>query len=128
LYRSSFGVTIDNQRGDAPFYYNVDNTQEEVAAGESKSHTSLYPLLVRFDRGDGGDEAQKKVVAKDRRLEVAVNPQDGFWDLYPANAKSRLVEAASPKGATKLRGSAVSADVKKADRMARLKAALAAAK
>ena len=128
LYRSSFGVTIDNERGDAPFNYNVDNTQEEVAAGQSKSHTSLYPLLVRFDRGDGGDEAQKKVVAKGRRLEVAVNPQDGFWDLYPANAKSRVAKAATQTGATRLAGSAVSAEVKKSDRMARLKAALAAAK
>ena len=84
LYKSGVSVTIDNSANDASFFYNIDNTQEEVGPGQTKTHKSLYPIFVRFDRGDGGKEMQKKVSKASHTLQVAVDPKDGYWNLYPA--------------------------------------------
>jgi hypothetical protein len=85
LFSRKFKVTIDNSRGEDPFLYVVDNAHAEVPAGETKTHTSNYPLLVRFDRGDGGKEAKKRISRDATTLVVAVSPSDGFWDLFPAD-------------------------------------------
>jgi hypothetical protein len=93
LHRRQFKVTIDNSNSADVFYYNVDNTQAEVAGGETAEHTSSYPILVRFDRG--GEEGQKLIVEKSARLQVAVNPDDGLWDLYPEGAKIQATARAA---------------------------------
>ncbi len=90
LTRKTFGVTIDNGKGKGDFYYNINNAQEQVEAGGQKSHTSDYPILVRFDRGDGTKEGQKKVVDQDARYVLAVSPSDGLWDLYPSDTAAQI--------------------------------------
>lgn len=97
LRTQKFSVTIDNSESEEPFYYNVDNTQVKAAAGGTKTHSSPYPILVRFDRGGGGEAAQKKILEKDERILVAVNPDDGLWDLYPAEADTQVAEKPSPQ-------------------------------
>ncbi|REK18413.1 MAG: hypothetical protein DWQ37_04055 [Planctomycetota bacterium] len=84
LFKTSFSVTVDNGDNESPFFVNIDNTQEEVAAGAKRTFESEYPILVRFDRGSGGDPAQKRITRKNADLVVAVNRTDGLWDLYPA--------------------------------------------
>ena len=83
LFKQSCSITIDNGDNDRPFYFNIDNDQEEVAARAKQTFSSEYPILVRFDRGSGGDPAQKRITKKDASLVVAVNTSDGLWDLYP---------------------------------------------
>lgn len=83
LFRQSFSVSIDNRDNGNPFYVNIDNTQEEVPAGGTREFNSEYPILVRFDRGNGGEPAQKRIVKKGSHLVLAVNPSDGMWELYP---------------------------------------------
>jgi len=90
LTRKTFGVTIDNGKGKEAFFYNVNNAQEQVEAGGQKSHTGDYPILVRFDRGDGAKEGQKKVVDQDVRYVLAVSPSDGLWDLYPGDSAGQI--------------------------------------
>ncbi len=85
LFNQKFEVTIDNSVNTDPFYYAIDNTQAEVPPGERARHDSAYPLLVRFDRGDGMQEAQKKVEQKSLSLVVALNRADGLWDLFPSS-------------------------------------------
>jgi len=120
LFLQTFTVVIDNQGNDGTFNYNIDNSQQEVGAGEKKTHTSNYPILVRFDRGDGGKEAQKRIAEKSATLAVAVNPKDGYWDLYPPNAASTTL--VSQKDRTE--GKVASAKGKDASRAARLRALL----
>lgn len=84
LFKQAFSVTIDNADNDNPFYLNIDNEQEEVAARAKKTFDSAYPILVRFDRGSSDDKPQqKRITDKRANLVVAVNPKDGLWDLYP---------------------------------------------
>lgn len=84
LFSRKFKVTLDNSQGDEAFVYVVDNAHAEVAAGQTKEHTSNYPILIRFDRGDGGQEAKKRVNDNSTKLVVAVDPDDGLWELFPA--------------------------------------------
>ena len=93
LYPQKFSVTIDNRGNDAAFNYNVDNQQFEVAAGASKTHDSIYPIFVCFDRGNG-QEAIKKVHDAKLTLQVAVDPSDNLWQLY-SGAKSAVAQSSS---------------------------------
>ena len=87
LYRRDFSVTISNAENPKSFEYVVDNTNTNVAGGQSQTHDSKYPMLIRFDRGGGNQPAQKKIsdptVGK-AQLRVAINTADNLWDLYPA--------------------------------------------
>jgi hypothetical protein len=84
LYNQKFQVTIDNSASAEPFYYAIDNQEAEVPAGGQVSHSSEYPLIVRFDRGDGMEPSQKKIEKPSVSLVVALNAADGLWDLYPS--------------------------------------------
>lgn len=106
LYRQTFSVKVDNTAGQEPFYYNFDNKQSEVAAGQVASHTSDYPIFIRFDRGNG-KEAKKKVLTKDAVFQGAVNPEDGYWELYPGDAKIQVADSSDAGEATeKVKGKA----------------------
>jgi hypothetical protein len=83
LFKQSFSMTIDNSANENVFRYVVDGEQHQIAAGRTMSHESKYPLLVQFDRGRGS-ETSKDIILSDATLVVAVNPQDGLWDLYAA--------------------------------------------
>ena len=87
LYRRDFSVTISNAENPKSFEYVVDNTNASVAGGQSQTHTSKFPMVIRFDRGGGNQPAQKKIsdptVGK-AQLRVAINTADNLWDLYPA--------------------------------------------
>ncbi len=84
LYNQKFQVTIDNGGNPDAFCYAIDNKEAEVPAGGRMTYSSEYPLLVRFDRGDGMQAAQKKIEKPNMALVVAMNAADGLWDLYPA--------------------------------------------
>jgi hypothetical protein len=85
LHSQKFQLTIDNSANTEAFYYAIDNKEAELAAGKQITHSSEYPLIVRFDRGDGMQAAQKKLEKASSSLVVALNSADGLWDLYPAS-------------------------------------------
>jgi len=78
----SFHAVIDNRASDAPFHYIVQGEHAVAAAGTMQSHTSTYPLVFRFDRGNG--TATKQVVSSrpQATLTVGINPSDNLWDLF----------------------------------------------
>lgn len=87
LYVRTFTVIIDNADNPKPFEYIVGNTNSSVAAGQSQTHTSNYPICIRFDRGGGNQPAQKIISDPTQgktQLRVAINTEDNLWDLYPA--------------------------------------------
>lgn len=96
LFKQTFTVTIENP-GEEAFNYNIDNTQCQLAGGQSKTHTSAFPILVRFDRGNG-KEAQKKVMDRNAHYQIAVDPADGFWDMFPARDPATIADAGGPGG------------------------------
>lgn len=80
LYAREYRVTIDNTGNPYEFHYVADNQRAVVGPGQTKEHKSKFPVLVRFDRGNG--TAVKQVRGDQGVLKVAVNPQDGMWDLF----------------------------------------------
>ena len=78
LYKHSSKVTIDNSDNPFTFSYVVNNKRESLAPGKSRVHTSDYPLLVRFDDGQG-TEKRKKISSDFVRVAVA---DDNSLDLY----------------------------------------------
>lgn len=85
LYRQSFSVTIDNGENRGPFHYVADNQSYSVGAGEANLHSSLYPIILAFDRGNGS-LTQAKLAEKKLQLTVAINPEDNLWDLFRADS------------------------------------------
>jgi hypothetical protein len=102
LYSQKFEVTIDNSANQEAFYYAIDNTEAEVPAGGRVTHKGDYPLLVRFDRGDGMQASQKAIEKASVSLVVALNRADGLWDLYPAGNFPGQKLAAAPQDASAL--------------------------
>jgi hypothetical protein len=98
---TSFDAVIDNSANDSPFQYIVQGEHQVVAPHATQSHSSLYPLVVRFDRGNGADT--KQVVSNQQKatLTVGLNPNDNLWDLYGADAQPQTppaaVNAAAPR-------------------------------
>lgn len=122
LYRQSFSVTIDNTSNEQPFNYVADNTEVTIPAGMTKSHSSNFPILLRFDRGDGGKEALKKVSKNDQHLKIGIRPTDGLWDLFPQEASLTLADASEN------RPTMSAAPEKASARVTRLRALLQASK
>ena len=103
LYVRSFTVVIDNAENPKSFEYVVGNTNSSVAGGQSQTHTSKYPICIKFDRGGGNQPAQKLIgdptVGK-TQLRVAINTDDNLWDLYPAKNFAAATTPTAAPGAT----------------------------
>jgi hypothetical protein len=82
MYQAKFAVTIDNSQNSEPFQYIVQGEHAAVAAGQSQTHKSSYPIIIRFDRGNGGATKQVLFEETEGTLEVAVNLADNMWDLF----------------------------------------------
>ncbi len=61
LRKKTYEVTIDNSRFPADFSYLLDGQEYSVKRGEVRRHSSAYPMLMEFDRGDGSEPARKQL-------------------------------------------------------------------
>lgn len=91
----TYEALVDNSENSQAFHYLVQDEAATVEPFAVNSHTSDYPIVIRFDRGDGQREKQVRVDT-DRTLRVAVNSADNLWDLF-AVAESTW----APEGTTK---------------------------
>jgi hypothetical protein len=82
LVRLRFDITIDNREGTQDFQFVAAGEVVTVKAGETKNQTSSEPLIVKFDRGEGPDNAATKNLNKSGTYKVAVNTQTNLLDLY----------------------------------------------
>ncbi len=82
LQSRSYQVTISNAGNLEPLKYTVQGERSELAPEEAKTHTSQYPILIRFDRGDGSATKQIRWDKGQGTLQIAVNPHDNLWDLF----------------------------------------------
>ncbi len=89
LARQEFSLTVNNSKGKQNFTYAIDNQPSNVTAGSTRVHKSNFPIVVRFNRGEEGKDAVKRVTQFDAHLYVAIDPADGLWDLKPSGTRSR---------------------------------------
>lgn len=97
-HRTSINVTIVNTMSNDTFQYAVDNAREQVGPNETRTTTSIYPIVVRFSRGTAELASVKVFSDTDQKLRVAINPADGLLDLFPAGTQlaTRLPTAYPP--------------------------------
>jgi hypothetical protein len=93
LVHVQFDITIDNREGKQDFAYVAGEKVTTVKAGEQQSYNGTEPLVVKFDRGDGPDQAVSKNLNKNGTYKVAVNSDTNLLDLY---AVSEPQQAATP--------------------------------
>jgi hypothetical protein len=93
LQQAKFAVTIDNSQNSEPFNYIVQGEHAVVAAGGAQSHKSDFPLVIRYDRGNGGATKQVLYEQPSGTLQVAVNTADNLWDLFGAPRASKALDA-----------------------------------
>ncbi|MHB8897365.1 MAG: hypothetical protein ACYC6Y_01315, partial [Thermoguttaceae bacterium] len=96
LNSKSYEVTVSNAAGLEPFHYIVQGEEVSLAADESRTHTSKYPILIRFDRGDGATVRQVRWEKGPATLQVAVNPSDNLWDLFVSDGAGEQEASLEP--------------------------------
>jgi hypothetical protein len=90
LYKERFEVVLDNSQNPEEFHFLFHGKGMTVPANGTLKLNGIYPLVVKFDRGNGS-----KLAAKSMRIvgnvEVGVNATDNLWDLFPTNENQREV-------------------------------------
>jgi hypothetical protein len=91
LTRGKFQVSIDNRENATPFQYIVQGEHTTAEPGALNTHASDYPIVIRYDRGNGVETKQLLCEQKDATLYAAVNAVDHLWDLFDADAAATEV-------------------------------------
>jgi hypothetical protein len=85
LRGKQYAIVVSNEGNLEPFHYIVQGEQVSLAADERRTHTSSYPILARFDRGDGSATRQIRWEKNQGTVQVAINPADNLWDFFAAS-------------------------------------------
>jgi hypothetical protein len=89
LYRQRFEIVLDNSQSDQEFNFVFRGEDLTVPAGGSRTLISDYPIVARFDRGNGSEFVAKAVPFTIGTVQVGVNATDNLWDLFPTNENRR---------------------------------------
>lgn len=84
LRKKTYEITIDNRNFPGDFGYLLDGQEYTVRAGEVRQHSSSYPILIEFDRGDGSEPARK--VLYSGTYTVGIDVTHGRLDLFEGGA------------------------------------------
>ncbi len=94
LYRQRYEIVLDNSHSNQEFNFIFQGEDVTVPAGGARTLTSNYPIVVRFDRGNGTDFVVKTTPMTVGTLRVGVNASDNLWDLFPVTNPR---ESSNPK-------------------------------
>lgn len=78
--KKPFELTLNNKQGATPFNFVIDGERKSIAAGESETFESKYPMLVSFDRGNNADTAHRRL--EKGEYAVAIDRDSNHWDLF----------------------------------------------
>ncbi len=87
LYNTTYDVVLDNSGNDAEFNLLSDGQEVSVPANETRHLTGKFPIVAEFDRGDGGDAAQRTLDQDGARYRVALRDDNKALDLIPVPPK-----------------------------------------
>lgn len=99
LYRQRFDVVLDNSQSNQEFHFIFQGEDMAVAAEATKTISSIYPIVVRFDRGNGSEFVAKEIKTSGN-VQVGVNATDNQWDLFPTTDNKRELSNIKPFNAT----------------------------
>jgi hypothetical protein len=95
LYKDRFDVTLDNSESAQDFNFIFQGENLTVPAGGSRTLSAIYPIVVRFDRGNGA-EFIARALPPNGNVQVGVNATDNQWDLFPTTNNRREVSKLKP--------------------------------
>ncbi|HVX64476.1 MAG TPA: hypothetical protein VHC19_27885 [Pirellulales bacterium] len=88
LYKHRYDITIDNSRNPRDFHFVFNKEPLVVREGRTKTLTSRFPIVLRYDRGNGGELATK-MLNFSGTVEVGINAADNLWDLFPEEGNKK---------------------------------------
>jgi hypothetical protein len=116
LCAKSFAITLDNTRNATEFNFVLSDRyvtakelrsevseefsstdrQEVIPAGQTKTFTTRFPLVITFDRGDGRQPARRRLC--DGTFCVGVTQTTNLIDVFPSSPGSSAVPPNSLSG------------------------------
>ena len=90
LYKERFEVVLDNSQNPEEFHFLFHGKAMTIPANGTMKLDGIYPLVVKFDRGNGSDLGVKSMQIVGT-VQVGVNPTDNLWDLFPTSENQREV-------------------------------------
>ena len=89
-FQQRFDVVLDNSQSKQEFNFIYNGENMVVPANGTKSLSSSYPLVIKYDRGNGAGFATKSINFAGN-VQIGVNAADNMWDLFPTNDNQREV-------------------------------------
>lgn len=86
LSPETYQLTIDNGANAHAFRCLVDGKEVSVPAGQKHEHRGGRPVVVVFDRADGGKPARKVFAANENVAKVGVSGGSRHWNLFTQQA------------------------------------------
>ncbi len=108
LYRQHFELVLDNSQSNQQFNFIFRGDDLIVPAGGARTLRSNYPIVLRFDRGNGTDFVAKTTYLTTGNLEIGVSANDNLWDVFPTTDNRREVTGLKPFKTDEMRTRAVS--------------------
>jgi hypothetical protein len=96
LYRQRYEVVLDNSQSNQEFNFIFQGQDLTVPAGGARKLTSIYPIVVRFDRGNDAEFVARSTPLTVGNLQVGVNAEDNLWDLFPTSDNHRELSNLKP--------------------------------
>jgi hypothetical protein len=96
LYRQRFEIVLDNTKSNQEFNCIFQGEDVTVPASRAETFTSIYPIVVRFDRGNGTEFVTKTTPMTVGNLQIGVSASDNMWDLFPTNDNRREASNLKP--------------------------------
>jgi hypothetical protein len=89
LYRQRFEVVLDNSQSNQEFNFIFRGESVMVPAGGARTLTSDYPIVVRFDRGNGSQFIARSTPLTIGTVQIGINASDNLWDVFPTTRDNR---------------------------------------
>lgn len=102
LYKHRFDVVLDNSESDQEFNFIFQGQDLTVPADGARKLSSMFPIVVKFDRGNG-TQFVTKAMPPNGNVQVGVNAADNLWDLFPTVDNRREASNLKPFNSDALR-------------------------
>jgi len=96
LFRQKYEVVLDNSQSNQEFNFIFQGEDSTVPANGTRVLTSNYPVVVRFDRGNGSEFVAKSTMLTVGTIQIGVNANDNLWDLFPTSGNRREISKLKP--------------------------------
>jgi hypothetical protein len=82
LYKHRFDVVLDNSQSNQEFNVIFQGQNVTVPAASQRTLSSSYPIVLKFDRGNGA-QFVTKAMPFSGNVQIGVSSLDNLWDMFP---------------------------------------------